>query len=166
MLSDSPYHTRGPALTPGGGALAGLAGSLLMLLVIAVLAPLSGLSLRELFMRIGQAVLPHGNLGHANALVLATGWYALIGAVLGLLYAVSQERIPAHGLVAVGVFYGVVIWAVSRVLSSFLFGSILRSALRSYAWFLACVSYGVLLAACAVWAARCRPRSDVALPID
>jgi hypothetical protein len=166
VLSDSPYQTREPALTAGGGALAGLAGSLLMLLVISVLGPLSGFSLGELLMRIGQAVIPHGNLGHANPLVLATGLYALIGAMLGLLYGVSQQRIPAHGLVAVGVFYGVVIWAVSRILSSLLFGSMLRSALRSYAWFLACVSYGVLLAACAVVAVRCRPRSDVALPID
>jgi len=166
MVSDSPYRTREPVLTPAWGIVAGLAGSLLMLLVIVLLRPISGLSAQDLLIRAGQVVIPRGPAFQSHPHLLAGGLYASIGAMLGLLYAVSQERIPVRGLVAVGIFFGFVIWAVSRVLASLFFEPILRSALRSSAWFVACVLYGVFLAGCAVWSNSRRPKSSAAIPID
>ena len=166
MLSDSPYRMKEPALTPGWGLVAGLAASLLMLLAISLIRPLSGLSASDLLARIGQAVMPEKVRFRSDVRLLAGGFYALIGAMLGLLYAVSQERIPWRGLVAVGVFYGVAIWLASRVLTSLVFGFILWPALRSFAWFLGCVLYGVVLAMCAVWAGRRRPGTTAMIPID
>lgn len=165
MLSDSPYRMKESALTPGGGIVTGLAASLVMLLVISLLRPFSGLSVSDLLAHVEQAVIPGGAAFQSHSRLLAGGLYMLIGAVLGLLYAVSQERIPIRGLVAVGVFYGVLIWVASRVLTSLFFGSVLRPALRSSAWFLACVLYGVVLAAGAVWAQR-RPGTTASIPID
>lgn len=167
MISDSPYQTNEPLLTPGGGFLAGAAASLVMLLVIAFLQPYSGLSVRDLLIRIGETVLPHTGAARSDAFLLTSAaFFAAVGGVLGLLYAVSQDRIPVPGLVVVGVFYGVVIWVVSRGLASWLLGPVMRPALHSYPWFLACAAYGVCLAGYAVWADRHRPRSAAVVPID
>lgn len=166
MISDSPYSTDEPLLTPGAGALAGAAASGVMLCVIALLHP-AGVSLRELLIRTGSSVFPAGIAVRPGSLLLAsTALYASVGAVLGLLYAVCQDRVAVPGLVAVGVFYGVVIWVVSRAVTSWLFGPILRPALHSYAWFLACALYGLSLAGCAAWAQRRRPKSAAVVPID
>lgn len=164
LVSDSPYRTHEPILTPTGGVLAGVAALMLMLFVIALLQPFSGVSVRDLLIRTGDAVFPRGVSG--GSILASSALYAVVAVALGLLYALSQDRIPARGLIAVGVFYGVVIWVVSRVLTSWLFGSILRPALHSYSWFLACVVFGVALAGCAVWADGRRPKSAAAVPID
>lgn len=167
MLADSPYRTSESVLAPVGGVLAGVAASMFMLGVVALLQPYSGLSAKELLIRTGDAVLPRGLVARSDSFVVASGVvYAVVGAALGLLYAVSQDRVPAGGLIAVGVFYGVVIWVVSRVLTSWLFGPILRPAVHSYPWFLACVCFGVVLGGCAAWADRRRPKSVAVVPID
>ena len=147
--------------------MAGVVASMCMLGVVALLHPYSGLSARDLLVRTGEAVLPRGLVARSDVSVAASGvLYAVVGAVLGLLYAVSQDRVPARGLIAVGVFYGIVIWVVSRVLTAWLFGPTLRTALHSYPWFLACVCFGVVLAGCAAWADRRRPESVAVVPID
>jgi len=146
--------------------LAGVAGSLLMLLVISLLRPFSGLSAGNLLILLGQTVIPHASALRSGAVVFATGiLYACIGAGLGVLYAVSQDRIRVGGLMVVGVFYGIVIWVVSRLLTPFLFGSAIRPALYSYPWFIACLVYGLCLALFAIWVDSRRPKSTAA-PID
>jgi hypothetical protein len=167
LLSDSPYETNEPVLSPGGGMLAGVAGSLLMLLVISLLRPYSGLSAGDLLIRLGQSVIPRGVALRSDAFVFATDiLYAFVGAALGVLYALSQDRIPARGLMVVGVFYGIAIWVVSRVVTPLLVGSALMPALRSYPWFVACLVYGLCLALFATWVDSRRPKSAAATPID
>jgi hypothetical protein len=167
LLSDSPYQTNEPVLSPGGGMVAGVTGSLLMLVVISLLRPFSGLSAVDLLIRLGQPVIPHVVAPRSEAFVFANGiLFACIGAGFGVLYAVSQDRIPVSGLMAVGLFYGIVIWVVSRVLTPLLLGSSLRPALHSYPWFLACLVYGLCLALFAIWVDSRRPKSAAATPID
>ena len=167
VIADSPYKTDEAPLTPGGGVAAGAAASLLMLLVIVLLQPHSGLSARDLLIRIGDTVFPRMGAARSGSFVWASGaFFTAVGAVLGLLYAVSQDRIPVPGLAVVGVFYGVVIWVLGRVLTSWLLGPALRPALHSYPWFLACLAYGAFLAGCAAWADRRRPASTAVGPID
>lgn len=168
MIADSPYRAGDPALPPGKGAAAGIVASLLMLLVMLLLHPRSGLSVNDLLIRIAQTMLP-GVMGwRPSPMVIAGGTiYGLVGALLGVLYAVSQDRAPARALVAVGVFYGFVIWVGSRVMTAWLFGSVFRAALHSYAWLLACLFYGVLLAGCAAWVDHHRPpESARVVPVD
>lgn len=148
--------------------MAGIVASSLMLLAMLLLQPRSGLSVSDLLIRIAQTILPHGMEWRPSSMVMAGGAiYGLVGVLLGLLYAVSQERAPARALVAVGVFYGFVIWVGSRVITAWLFGSVFHAALHSYAWFLACLLYGVLLAGCAAWVDHRRPpESAREVPVD
>jgi hypothetical protein len=168
VIADSPYRADEPALTPGGGALAGIVGSLLMLLALVLLQPVSGLSMTDLLVRIARVILPNGTSARFGSMLIAGGAiYALLGALLGVLYAVSQDRAPARALVAVGVFYGFVIWVVGRVVTAWLFGAVFRAAFHSYAWFLACLLYGTVLAAYAVWVEHHRPPASAhAVPVD
>lgn len=168
MIADSPYRADEPALTPGEGALAGVVASLLMLLAILLLQPISGLSVTDLLARVARVSLPSGATARFGSMPLAGGAvYIVVGAMLGVLYAVSQDRAPVRGLVAVGVFYGFVIWAVGRLVTAWLFGSFFRAAFHSYAWLLACLVYGTVLAAFAVWVEHRRPPvSARAVPVD
>ncbi len=168
MIADSPYRAGEPVFTPGQGAVAGIAASLPMLLAILLLQPLSGLSVSDLLIRIAQTNLPLGMALRPGSMLIAGGTiYTLVGALLGSLYAVAQDRAPARALVAVGVFYGFVIWLGSKVMTAWLFGSVFRAALHSYAWLLACLLYGTLLAAYAVWVDHYRPPDSArAVPVD
>lgn len=168
MIADSPYRADEPALTPSGGALAGIVASLLMLIAILLLQPVSGLSVGDLLIRIARTILPGGTSLRPDSMPIAGGAiYALLGALLGLLYAISLDRAPARALVAVGLFYGFVIWVGSRVITAWLFGAVFRAAFHSYAWFLACLLYGTVLAGYAVWVERHRPPvSAHAVPVD
>jgi len=59
MISDSPYKFRDAILSPGQGILGGCVGSLLMLVLLAILEPVSGVSLRGAPEQVGQ-VCPWG----------------------------------------------------------------------------------------------------------
>lgn len=167
LIADSPYRTSEPLLTPGEGALAGAVASLCMLPALSVLYPLSGLSVTDLLVRIGQTTVPHATaLGSGLMLLAAGAVHTLTGATLGVLYAVCQDRAPARTLVAVGLFYGGVVWVSSRVITGWLFGPVFRTTLHSFAWLLACLLYGVLLGACAAWVDRRRPRENRVVPVD
>ncbi len=166
MIADSPYHTSEPLLSPGEGALAGAAASLVMFAALSLLHPLGGPSATDLLVRIAQATIPHGTAAAPGSMFAASAVYVLTGALLGVLYAVSQDRAPGRTLVAVGFFYGIVIWAGSRVITAWIFGSVFRTALHSYTWFLACVLYGVLLGGCAAWVQRRRPAAARVVQID
>jgi hypothetical protein len=167
MIADSPYRTSEPLLTPREGALAGAAASLLMLPALSLLHPLSGLSATDLLIRIGQTTIPHATaLESGSVLVAAGAVQALTGALLGVLYAVSQDRAPARTLVAVGCFYGVVVWVGSRVITAWIFGPVFRTTLHSYAWLLACLFYGILLGGCAAWVERRHPGDARVVPVD
>jgi hypothetical protein len=164
MISDSPYQFKGLALTVRAGAVAGVAGALIMVGVLAVLQPVSGLPLSWVLGRIGRVILPASVLsgGNTTAQWVGLGLQVVLGAVLGVLYATSQQRIPAPGMMAVGIFYGFLLWVVGSVLVGFLFEKTLRAALRSWPWLLACLVYGMSLAGAAIWTSRRRPSEGVA----
>jgi hypothetical protein len=168
VVTDSPYRTSAPILTPGGGALAGVAASLLMLLVVSLSHPPSAPTARDLLIRFGSAVVPPARAGGEGVLLFTAGVLHLaIGAILGLLYGVSQHHAGTRGLIAVGVFYGFVIWIAGRLFSWWFFRPTLHGVLRSSSWLLACLCYGLFLAGCAIWADRHRPLTPAQpLPID
>ena len=167
MIADSPYRASEPLLTPAEGAVAGAVASLCMLPVLSFPHPLSGLVASDLLVRIGQTTLPHATAPRSGSTLLAAASvHALTGALLGVLYAVSQDRAPARTLIAVGLFYGVVIWVGSRVITAWIFGPVFRTTLHSSRWLLACLLYGVFLGGWAACVERRRPRDARVVPID
>ena len=166
MISDSPYAQDELILSPAAGAAAGIAASIAMLLLLFGLSPFSGLSVPDALGRIGGAL--SGGAGTSATRVLLGGMLHLtVGAVCGLLYAVSQRRLPGPTLIGVGAFYGLAIWVASRVFGWFFFAPPLRQMVRSRAWFLAMLLYGLCLSVWAVWAESHRAAVPApALPKD
>lgn len=150
-------------MAPVEGLLAGAAGALLMLPAMSVLHGPSG---RDLLLQIGHATIARGTGAGSGMTVPAAAVHALVGALLGLLYAVSQDRAPARAMVTVGLFYGLVIWVASRVIVPWLFGAPFRTILNSYVWLFACLLYGAVLGVCAVLADRRRPPAVRVVPVD
>ena len=164
MASES-HGTSDLVLTPMAGAMAGLAGSGLMLMAAAAAAqPLSSITVAELLTRIGNVVPIAADVRSSAS--WGTGLVFLVGALLGLLYAACQRRVPARGLVAVGLFYGFVIWLFGGLLAGALFGRLLHDGLRSWSWFVACVIYGIWLALVAIWVDKRYPATAVMVPQD
>lgn len=85
--------------------------------------------------------------------------FCAVGAVLGLLHAVSQVRIPFASLLGVGAFYGVFLWALSA-LTTWLAGSALRAVVHSFPWFAGCVTFGAGLGLLAALAGLLRPQES------
>ena len=164
MVSDSPYHVSELVLTPPAGMLAGLTGSVLMMGTVAALQRVSNLELMHLLAQIGNVFPitadPQGVAYVGVAVVL------LVGALLGLLYAASQRRVPTRGLIAVGIFYGFVIWVVGSLIVGTIFSETLRSTLRSWPWLAACLVYGLCLAAASIVVVRRHPSSVILVPKD
>ena len=150
MISDSPYDTGDLVLKPVVGVTSGVGAALLMLLLIQVLYPVSGLSSRSALAQIGSVVAPSD--ATQSALIL-TGLavHLSIAGLLGLLYALSQRQIPYRGLVGVGLLFGFVVWVVSTLVTGWLFDESLRTVLRSWPWLLASLLFGLVLASTAVW---------------
>jgi hypothetical protein len=166
MISDSPYAQDELVLSPAGGAAAGIAASIAMLLLLLVMRPLSGLPVPDALGRLG-GMLSGGASTSSERLLLGGTLHLTAGAVLGLLYAVSQRRLPGPTLIGVGAFYGVAIWVASRVFGWLFFAPPLRQMVRSRAWFLACLLYGLCLSGWALWAESHRAAVPApALPKD
>ncbi|MBI3926600.1 MAG: hypothetical protein HY319_13750 [Armatimonadetes bacterium] len=160
MITDSGYKTSDLVLPWWAGFLSGLALSLPMLQVTASLesTPLDAL--------VGRISVSMG-LGTYQEPRIALGWavFLAIGAVLGLLYAASQVRIPSGGLLAVGLFYGFFLWVLGAVLSGVL-GLPLKSMIHTWAWFAGSLTFGAGLALASILADRTRPRQSLVVPKD
>lgn len=164
MLADAPYDNDSLVLTPAAGAVAGAAAAMAMVVVVG-LEVFGGSGWRAGFGAIGESVLPW-SAGATSLAVVGTVFHLAVGALLGLLYAACQQRAPLRGLVAVALFYGVVVcWAIVGRISGWALGSPLRGVVRSWGWLFACLTYGLLLAAVA-WTASRRAHDTVAVPID
>lgn len=151
MVSDSPYDTGELVLKPGIGAVAGIGGALLMLALLQVFYPVSGLSASSVLAQIGSVVASAGT-AQSGLVVIGLVVHLTTAGILGLLYALSQRRIPYRGLVGVGLLFGFVIWVISTLIIGWFFDESLRAVLRSWPWLLASLSYGLALASAAVWA--------------
>lgn len=168
MVSDSPYKVNDLALSPLMGIITGLLAALLMLGVVALMQPYSGLSVEGVLRQFGTLVLPKRfeQVEPMTLVWIGLGVHLLLRAILSLLYSVSQQRIPTRGLVAVGTFYGFILWVGGSVIVGTLLGEMWRSASRSWTWLLANLVFGLCLATSAIIAASLRPATTVAVPRD
>ncbi len=169
MIADSPYDFSGLLLKPIVGIVVGLVGAGLMLGVLAVLEPLTGLSPAHLLSQVTQVLLPNRFAASCAACDPSVGLvgHLFLGLIFGLLYALCQQSVPVRGLIGVGVFYGFVIWIIGSLLIGMLFGESVREVLRSWPWLVAHLTFGLFLAFSAIWAQRIQARGPgVAVPID
>jgi hypothetical protein len=164
MISDSPYDVGAPVLTPFRGIIAGIAAALAMLVLLALLQPVSGVSPEAWLALIGGIVMP----GAEANLALQAGamLHLVIGAIFGLMYALCQMQIAPRNLVGVGIFYGFAIWVLGSLLLGWAFGEKLRGLLRSWPMLAAFLAYGLGLATAAVWNLSRRPARSVAVAKD
>jgi len=146
MISDSPYASGDLVLKPGFGAAAGIVGALLMLALLQIFYPVSQLSLGSALAGIGSVVTPAGGATIAGLIL-----HLVVAGLLGLLYALSQRRIPYRGLIGVGLLFGFVVWVISSLIIGRFLDESLRAVLRSWPWLLAHLGYGLTLAAVAIW---------------
>lgn len=158
MIADAPYRFGEFALRPRAGAGAGLFGAVLMLGILAVLSPASGLQVSEVLTRIASVIPLGGHLAATPTQMLGLGVHAGVGAVLGLLYAAAQQSLPLRRLAWVGLFYGVLVWIVGGFIAGWAIDDILRRTIRSWPWLVACLGYGLTLAFTAAWAQARRVR--------
>ena len=138
MMADSPYETRTLVLSPSRGAAAGLIAAILMLVFLGLAETVFSSSWSE------QGLLSAGSATHLF-------W----GVVFGVLYAVSQRRIPFRGLLSVGLFYGFLLWIVSSLFVD-----------RSWLWLLGYLVFGLVLALLAFGYNRRSPQSPQLLIAD
>lgn len=168
MVSDAPYGFRDSVLSPRTGVVAGVAGALGMLGLLNVVEPMSAVEPSAILRHIGVRVLAvcPESCGGLSPILVGFSAHIILGTIMGLLYAASQQRVPARGLVAVGIFYGFVLWVVSGLIVGPLLGENLRRAIRSWPWLLASLLYGSSLAAVALWVEshRAPEPSDVVQP--
>lgn len=169
MITDSPYDFRDLPLTPSVGAGAGMVAAGIMLGVMFLLQPLSGVRLASLLSQIGHLLLL-GRLGDSSAMLtpmLGAGFHFFFGMSFGLLYAACQQTAPARGLIAVGLFYGLLLWIFGGVIVASILDSSLRTLMRNWSWLIAHEAYGLSLAGAAIWSQRRMARAEeVLVPID
>lgn len=168
MISDSPYSVEQLVLPPWVGAVAGVAGALVMLVPVAWLSPEVPASAGSLVGRY-LWILESGPMRFHQALLGPGGGLVLhlaIGAALGMLYAASQRRAPTRGLVAVGVFFGVLLWVISGPILRRLLGEQTAGDFHSLAWAAACGTFGVLLSLVALVAQQRQPAGISVVPKD
>jgi hypothetical protein len=146
FIADAPYQTGDLVLSPAAGAGAGLAASGLMVVTVAALHPAVAPTFAEVLRRIGTMALGHGALHGTDGVVAGAVIQGGLGVILGLLYALCQQRAPAGDLLLVGIFYGVVLWVVSGALSNLPFWASMRPLAHTKIWLLGCCVYGFVLA--------------------
>jgi hypothetical protein len=169
MIADSPYEHHEVVLTSRAGAIGGLMGASMMLMLLVILQPASGISHMEVLRHVGEVMLPASYLSASSvvALVIGLTLHLSTGAAFGILYASCQQNIPVRGLIAVGVFYGFILWIGGRFLIGPFIGGKLRTEVCSWSWLLACLLYGVCLTVVAVWSKkRCRAANGRIMPVD
>ncbi len=162
MIADSDYQVSDLVLAPGKGALFGLAASGVMLAVVFMLQPLTGRGLEQVLGQVGGLLLPQGAPGAVAAGLVV---HLVIGMVCGVLYALAQQRAPERYLLAVGVFYGLLIWVVGSLLL-LVFSEALRPVFRSLGWLVCCLAYGASLAGLAAWQQRRQGGGLAVMPKD
>lgn len=104
----------GTKLQPRQGVPAGIFAGLGMILVWMLGAQLWGPGAEALLASIGAALFPWGT----PALMMATGivLHFVIAILLGLLFAVSLDRLSSKDALIVSTFYGFTIWVVAVVI--------------------------------------------------
>ncbi|MBE7554728.1 MAG: hypothetical protein HS126_27060 [Anaerolineales bacterium] len=156
MISDSTYDFEDTILPPRFGLVSGLIAAALMLVLVLALQPLTGFSLKALLAQIG-ALIWFNTAPETSLVMLGLLLHGLLGSIFGVLYALCQQRAPARGLIAVGLFYGFFLWVGGSLIIGIFLSESLRAMIRSWPWFWACLGFGLCLAASAIWVERQRP---------
>ncbi len=155
MIADAPYESRTHPLSPGLGALAGLAAAIIMLLPGLALRT-GGFDPQAFLLATGRVLV--GTEGSWRAVAFAGSLaVALLGMVGGVLYATSQRAAPLRGLVAVGAFYGLMLWIVARLLVGRMLGGAVHDMMRGWGFLVASEAYALCLAAAAAFRSVRRP---------
>lgn len=137
-----------------------------MLGVVALSEGWSEVSPSYLLMEIGR-LLPGGPArGSGWAYWSGLGLHVSLGALFGLLYGVCQQQSDTRGFLAVGVFYGVLLWIGGRLVVGSAFPLSLQAVTRSFMWLMAHMGFGIWLAAIATWAQARKPAAVAIVPLD
>jgi hypothetical protein len=138
MICDTPYKSGDPVMGIGAGIAAGVIGGAVMFAIL----------------RLFSGPEPAGIVTFCAA-----------GALFGLLYAVSQLRVPMRSIVFVAVFYGIFLWIILAIVLGAVAGGVFRN-IRSLPFFVAFVSYGATLGAAAALVLWRKPAESLKLPVD
>jgi hypothetical protein len=164
MIADSTYDAGELIARPRSGAAAGVVAAVVMLALLTGLAGPD--SARAWIEGAAAPFLPAAPQTLFFMTVVGGLVHLGVGGLLGALYAACQQRTSTGGLVAVGVFYGFIVWLAGYVFLARLFQAG-PSPLRTWPGLLALVGYGLVLAA---WAARVQRASarlvQHARPVD
>jgi 4-hydroxybenzoate polyprenyltransferase len=128
------------------------------------LEPLSNKSLTDVLKTFGSHVPFLTALGlKTETGQAAAGIFLMIlgGCVLGYFYALSEQRIPPKGLIADGLFYGFILWILGGIILGSFLGDEIQAILRSWAFLIHTLLYGVCLAIFAVLTERNHPTGPV-----
>ena len=150
MAHNTPFM--GNKLQPRDGIIAGLVAGIGMIVVWALLAQIFGDGARSLVNTIASTILgDQAFAGDSQMLSLLLGLliHFLISALLGLLYAVSLDRLDARDTLVVSTFYGFTIWVVSSFIVGGWFNDLILSYSRTWWGFLVFLTFGLMLGACA-----------------
>ncbi len=156
MIVDAPYDFGDLLIRPRMGFAAGVGASIVMLGAMAGLHALGGSAPVEWLDAIARPILP-GNgaqIEWAN-LLLGLVIHLLVGGMLGMLYALCQQRAPNRGLVAVGIFYAVTLWVFGGWIMVWWSGTE-KWNLRSWPEFVTMLAYGLVLTFWAITEGRRR----------
>lgn len=148
MISDSPYKVGTRVLSPVAGLYTGFIATILMLGLLFALQPLSEFRLTTTLTDIGRLLSPrlYSSTNGIAPLLVGLGSLAIVGTLLGLLYAMCQQSIPTPGLIVVGLFYGFVLWVLGKLITGIFFNQIAQSSTPGWLWLLAWLLYGLCLA--------------------
>jgi hypothetical protein len=104
----------GTKLQPRQGIPAGIFAGLGMILIWALSAHLWGPGADVLLASIGSVAFPHGS----PALMMGAGVaiHFVVSILLGLLFAVSLDRLSSKDALIVSTFYGFTIWVVAAII--------------------------------------------------
>jgi len=148
MAHSTPFM--GTKLQSRDGIIAGFIAGTGMIVIWALFAQLFGNGARSLIDTIAFTFLgDQAFAGEKQSLALLLGLliHFVISALLGLLYAVSLDRLDARDTLVVSVFYGFTIWVVSSFIVGGWFNDLILSYSRTWWGFLAFFVFGLALGA-------------------
>ncbi len=161
MICDTPYQSGEQVVGVVSGAVAGAVGGGIMLMVLTIV---SGGSLEALLAKLARPFTLAG--AEATTLVwTGAATFCFLGALFGLLHAVSQLSVSSRSVVFVGLFYGFFLWLILGVVIGGLAGGMFKTV-RSFPFLVAFVLYGGLLGAVAAFSQWRRPGEMLKLPVD
>lgn len=158
MITDSPYESGSLVLKPLEGILAGLTGALAMMGAMFLLHSYSLNGFIGTLTRFG-AFIPGAGVG-GGALLLLFG-----GGVMGLLYALCEQRIPTRGLIGDGLFYGFFLWVLFGLILGAFGGEPVRSLMRTWVFLIELLVFGLSLSIFSLVVKKYRSASST-LPRD